>query len=59
VAVTRAGPPGSNDPTLFGGLPLYSNPKLPPPSPSGGANPPKFPLNFAAGYQFTTPNGAV
>jgi FtsP/CotA-like multicopper oxidase with cupredoxin domain len=57
VTLRRAGPPGSNAPTLFGGLPLYSNPTLPPASPSGRANPPKFPLNFAAGYEFTTPDG--
>jgi suppressor of ftsI len=59
VTLMRAGPPGSNVPTLFGGLPLYSTPTLPPPSPSGGANPPKFPLDFAAGFQFTLPDGTA
>nr|MBA3717599.1 multicopper oxidase domain-containing protein [Actinomycetota bacterium] len=59
VTLKRAGPPGSNAPTFYGGLPLYSNPVLPPPSPSGGANPPKFPLNFAAAYQYTTADGTT
>ena len=43
VTLERAGPPGSNDPTLFGGLALYSDPVEP--------------LRFAAGYAFTTPDG--
>lgn len=43
VTLERAGPPGSNDPTLFGGLPLYSDPVEP--------------LRFAAGYAFATPDG--
>src|SRR5262245_45717604 len=43
VTIERAGPPGSHDPTLFGGLPLYSDPVEP--------------LRFAAGYAFTTPDG--
>lgn len=59
VTLKRAGPPGSNDPTLYGGLPLYSNPVLPPPSPAGGADPPKFPLNFAAAYGYTTADGTT
>jgi FtsP/CotA-like multicopper oxidase with cupredoxin domain len=54
----RAGTPGTNRPILFGGLPTYSNPSslIPTPQPSG-ARPPHFPLNFAAGYQFTTAQG--
>lgn len=59
VTLKRAGPPGSNDPILFGGLPMYSNPVLPPPSPDQGASPPHFPLDFAAGYQYTTPDGTT
>ena len=43
VTLERAGPPGSHDPTLFGGLALYSDPVEP--------------LRFAAGYAFTTPDG--
>jgi suppressor of ftsI len=57
VTLTRAGPPGSNVPILSGGMPLFSNPTLPPPSPSGGADPPHFPLDFAAGFAFTLPDG--
>jgi len=55
VTLLRAGPPGSGVSTLYGSEPLHSNPKLRPPSP--GPGPPKFPLNFAAAYQFTLPNG--
>ena len=66
VALIRAGIPGSNRPTLYGGLPTYSNPAPPPspplpppppPSPAQPPGPPHLPLNFAAGYQFTTPDG--
>ncbi len=59
VTLKRAGPPGSNDPILFGGLPMYSSAVLPPPSPDQGASPPHFPLDFAAGYQYTTPDGTT
>src|SRR5438105_4042789 len=58
--VIRAGIPGSGESVLWGGLPTYSSPLVPPPSPqanpvAGGppAAPPHFPLNFAAGFQFT------
>jgi FtsP/CotA-like multicopper oxidase with cupredoxin domain len=53
VSLIRAGVPGTNRPTLFGGLPLYSNASEVPPSPQGNARPPHFPLNFAAGFRFT------
>ena len=38
---------------------MYSDAVLPPPSPNQGANPPHFPLDFAAGYQYTTPDGTT
>ncbi len=55
--VIRAGIPGSGRPVLWGGLPTYSSPLVPPPSPQNNppgppAAPPHFPLNFAAGFQF-------
>jgi FtsP/CotA-like multicopper oxidase with cupredoxin domain len=58
--VIRAGIPGSGRSILWGGLPTYSSPLVPPttpqqsPTPGGppGA-PPHFPLNFAAGFQFS------
>jgi FtsP/CotA-like multicopper oxidase with cupredoxin domain len=68
VELIRAGAPGSNRPILFGGLPTYSHPAPPstppippppppPPGPRGG--PPHFPLDFAAGFRFTTPDGTT
>ena len=58
--VIRAGIPGSGRSVLWGGLPTYSSPLVPPtsplPSPTPGGPPgapPHFPLNFAAGFQFT------
>jgi FtsP/CotA-like multicopper oxidase with cupredoxin domain len=57
VALIRAGAPGSNRPTLFGGLPVYSNPDPAPTTPQPPARPPHFPLNFAAGYRFTNADG--
>jgi FtsP/CotA-like multicopper oxidase with cupredoxin domain len=66
ATLIRAGTPGSNRPTLFGGLPTYSkpappsSPPIPPPpapvpAPRGG--PPHLPLDFAAGFRFTTADG--
>jgi FtsP/CotA-like multicopper oxidase with cupredoxin domain len=63
ATLIRAGTPGTNRPTLFGGLPTYSKPASPssppipssPPPPRGG--PPHFPLDFAAGFRFTTADG--
>jgi FtsP/CotA-like multicopper oxidase with cupredoxin domain len=52
VSLIRAGIPGSNRPTLFGGLPIYSNPKDPPDQ-QGPLPQRHFPLAFAAGFQFT------
>jgi FtsP/CotA-like multicopper oxidase with cupredoxin domain len=56
----RAGIPGSGRSVLWGGLPTYSSPLVPPTTPQaspypGGppGAPPHFPLNFAAGFQFT------
>jgi FtsP/CotA-like multicopper oxidase with cupredoxin domain len=51
--IVRAGTPDTGPAMLFGNLPLYSRPGVPPPSPQGTARPPHFPLDFAAGYQFT------
>jgi suppressor of ftsI len=68
VELIRAGVPGSNRPTLYGGLPTYtkpadpSAPPIPPPPPPPGiptGGPPHFPLDFGAGYQFTTPDGTT
>lgn len=53
VDMIRAGTPGSGRPTLYGNLPIFSNPEEPPPTPQGTARPPHFPLNFAGGYRFT------
>jgi len=53
TTLVRAGAPGSDRPTLFGDRPVYSNPQAVPDSPQGPAKPPHFPLNFAAGFQFT------
>src|SRR3954465_1920044 len=49
TTLVRAGAPGSGRPTLYGGQPIYSNPQAAPDSPQGTAEPPHFPLNFAAG----------
>jgi FtsP/CotA-like multicopper oxidase with cupredoxin domain len=53
TTLVRAGAPGSGRPTLYGGQPIYSNPGAAPDSPQGTAKPPHFPLNFAAGFEFT------
>jgi FtsP/CotA-like multicopper oxidase with cupredoxin domain len=56
--VIRAGIPGSGSPVLYGGLSTYSSPLIPAPSPlfkpgQPPAAPPRFQLDFAAGFQFT------
>jgi FtsP/CotA-like multicopper oxidase with cupredoxin domain len=56
--IIRAGTADTGPATLFGDLPLYSNPRGPQPSPAGTAKPPHVPLDFAAGYQFTA-NGTT
>jgi len=53
TTLVRAGAPGSGRPTLYGGQPIYSNSGAAPDSPQGTAKPPHFPLNFAAGFEFT------
>jgi FtsP/CotA-like multicopper oxidase with cupredoxin domain len=58
ATLIRAGIPGSGSPVLWGGLPTYSSPLVPPPSPlttpgEPPAAPPRFQLDFAAGFQFT------
>src|SRR4051794_41165292 len=35
VDMIRAGTPGSGRPTLYGNLPIFSNPEEPPPTPQG------------------------
>ena len=52
VTVIRAGLPGSGEPVLSGGMPIYSKPV------PANYQPPAA-LNFAAGYQFTTADGTV
>ena len=52
-----AGIPGSGKPIMWGYLPTYSSPLVPPTTPVPGAvptvAPPHFPFNFVAGFQFT------
>ena len=56
VNVVQAGYGSGNSPSvLYGGKPAFSNPDAPP----GPGPAPHIPLNFTAGYQFTTADGTV
>jgi FtsP/CotA-like multicopper oxidase with cupredoxin domain len=63
VDMIRADVPGSPTSILYGGKPVWSNPRIlqPPPTPGTPGFPPApaFPEDFAAAYQYTTADGQV